>query len=283
MEPRGVSLWCKHCLVPPSCRKTRASGGWGGVGLTWDSREPGPVPDTHSVPCMCHEWVVPPDSCHRPSLFSLWCHQAKAILHAKETQWMWLVAGRTPALVESTEQCAVAPSWWALLSASPSATHFCIPSGWAALAQDAFVFRVSFLTGSKSKRLLPEVRWALRASSPSIYNRRRCQAVPKRVLGQSSECSSPTGRGLCTTAPREVGMGKGFEGCRWWGCQGDRLWVVVFFVLQISWGCFFSLKSPGRKWGQEEWQTDAAPVGKASYLGVHGWASKGDEFWSLWN
>lgn len=44
---------------------------------------------------------------------------------------------------------------------------------------------------------------------------------------------------------------------------------------------FFSLKSPGRKWGQEEWQAEAAPIGKVSYPGVPWRASKWDAFRSL--
>lgn len=44
---------------------------------------------------------------------------------------------------------------------------------------------------------------------------------------------------------------------------------------------FFSLKSPGRKWGQEEWQAEAAPMGKVSYPGVPWRASKCDAFRSL--
>lgn len=89
--------WSRYrlCVLsdPTYLQRTWASGGRGDVGSTWDSREPGPVPDLGSAhACVTGEQVL---QAHAVRLcgFSSQCRQAKAVLHTKEAALMWLVAG----------------------------------------------------------------------------------------------------------------------------------------------------------------------------------------------
>lgn len=131
MEP-GAPLTMRstrhgHCLVPPSCSRTYAPG----------VREVLGVPGTpqclaQSLPTahVMGEWILHAQT-HIANLHcvSPWCYQANAVFHTEEAPSVWSVAGWMPALVESTEQHALASSWQGALSVSPSATHFCTLSG----------------------------------------------------------------------------------------------------------------------------------------------------------
>lgn len=101
-----------------------------------------------------------------------------------------------------------------------------------------------------------------RTSSPSIYNGCLLQAVPKRVL--RAECRAQQTRRKRPGPNSSTGGGSGQRLGR---LQTARVpgWQTVdgsfFFSLCTPNKLrtfFFSLKSPGRKWGQEEWQAEAA-------------------------
>lgn len=107
-------------------------------------------------------------------------------------------------LDESTEQCAVASSWQGMLSASPhisaSLLVECLLPGILLCSE-----QVSWQAATLSIFFKSEV--STQGLPPSIYNRCQCQAVPKRVLRQSSERSRPAGRGLRGMTPQGAGMG----------------------------------------------------------------------------
>ena len=186
---------------------------------------------THCALCMCRGWMVPPHSRRQPPLFLSTVPSSQSTSpHIRGS--ISVVGGWTSACFSRTHwTVGLACNWQGVQAASSPAAHFCIPSGWASPFQDSFVFKMSFLTDSKSKHLLLEVEWMLGPHPRLFIMGVRLRQSQRGCLGQSAEHSRPAGRGLGRTAPRGVGVGKGLEGCRWWGCQGGRLWVAGFFFL----------------------------------------------------
>lgn len=126
-----------------------------------------------------------------------------------------------------------------------------------------------------------------RASSLSIYNECPLQAVPKRVLGAERRaqhtCRKSPGPDSSTGGGSGQGPGR-LQMVRVLGWQtvGGRFFFFLCTPNKLR-TFFFLLKSPGGKWGQEEWQAEAAPIGKVSYPGIPWRASRWDAFRSLWN
>lgn len=150
-----------------------------------------------------------------------------------------LVTGWRPALAESTEQCALPSSWHSVLlphlwphASAPFLNEDLLPR--ILLCSEWISWQAANLSVSCQK-------WG-EHSGPYPLLFIMCVGVrqsQRGCWGQSSEHTWPPGRGLCRTAPRGWEWASALNSCRWWGCQGDRLWEAVFFVFQIGWGFSF--------------------------------------------
>ena len=98
---------------------------------------------------------------------------------------------------------------------------------------------------------------------------RRAQQTRRKRPGPDSSTGRGSGQGLGRLQMARVPG---------WQTVGGSLFAFFLCTPNKLRTLFFSLKSPGRKWGQEEWQAEAAPIVKVSYPGVPQRASKWDVF-----